>query len=74
MAIGLSGCAIPVGPYDYTYSAYGGRWQRTDSTSGRVGSLFSNAGARVSDDASAPDSAAEKDLYPDIQPAMSAPQ
>jgi len=30
-----------------TYSAYGGRWQRTDRTAGRVGSVFHPAGALV---------------------------
>lgn len=29
------------------YSAYGGRWQRTDRTHGRVGSVFAPAGAMV---------------------------
>lgn len=29
-----------------TYSAYGGRWQRTDRDHGRVGSLFAPAGAQ----------------------------
>lgn len=29
------------------YSAYGGRWQRTDRSQGRVGSVFHPAGAMV---------------------------
>ena len=29
---------------DYSYGAFGGRWERTDLTHGRVGSAFSPAG------------------------------
>jgi hypothetical protein len=30
-----------------SYSAYGGRWQRTDRNAGRVASVFAPAGAQV---------------------------
>lgn len=34
-----SGCALCHAPYDYTYAAYGGRWDvRCDRECGRVGS------------------------------------
>ncbi len=39
-----TGCALCGSPFDYTYSTYGGKWQRDDETSGRVGSLFEPAG------------------------------
>jgi hypothetical protein len=39
-----TGCAMCGSPFDYTYSTYGGKWQRDDETSGRVGSLFEPAG------------------------------
>ena len=41
-----SGCAICASPGDYEYAAYGGRWQRTDRTNGRVGSVLDPAGAQ----------------------------
>ena len=43
----VSGCSMCCTPYDYDYSAYGGRWQRTDMTNGRVGSAFAPAGDAV---------------------------
>jgi hypothetical protein len=41
-----SGCAICESPFDYTYDAFGGRWQRTDACCGRVGSAFTPVGVR----------------------------
>jgi len=38
------GCAVCFSPDDYTYGAYGGRWQRHDLSSGRVGSAYAEAG------------------------------
>ena len=38
------GCAVCCSPDDYNYGAYGGRWQRTDLSSGRVSSAFAEAG------------------------------
>lgn len=43
----LSGCRICCEPDDGAYSAYGGAWQRTNRSSGRVGSLINNAGAKA---------------------------
>jgi hypothetical protein len=40
-----TGCAMCGSPFDYSYSAYGGRWQRDDPDCGRVGSLFDPAGS-----------------------------
>lgn len=42
-----SGCAIGSSSDDCTYSAYGGRWQRSDPCNGRVGSVFDPADAQV---------------------------
>ena len=39
------GCAICQGPHDCDYPTYGGRWERTNRTHGRVGSEFDPAGA-----------------------------
>jgi hypothetical protein len=41
------GCAMCAGPDDYTYAAYGGRWQRDNMVTGRVGSIFDPAGGPV---------------------------
>lgn len=45
-----SGCAMCCSPDDYTYSAFGGRWQREDMLEGRVGSAFAASGSVVADD------------------------
>src|SRR5262249_4117704 len=39
-----SGCATCCAPFDYYYLAQTGRWWRTNPTTGRVGSMFDNAG------------------------------
>jgi len=39
-----AGCAMCASPHDFTYSAYGGSWQRDDPCCGRVGSVFHPAG------------------------------
>lgn len=41
------GCAMCGSQDDYTYAAFGGRWQRDDPINGRVGSAFAPAGAMV---------------------------
>lgn len=54
-----------------TYSASGGRWQRTDRDHGRVGSLFAPAGALVPYDASADPHAVpadERSAAPGLRP------
>jgi|GEM_PF-5327499 hypothetical protein len=43
------GCKTCLDCDDDVYAAYGGAWQRTNPHSGRVGSVFSEAGARVAD-------------------------
>lgn len=43
-----TGCSMCQRPFDYTYSAFGGSWQRGDQVNGRVGSTFDPAGATVS--------------------------
>ena len=62
----LSGCTICPGPYDDTYSAYGGRWKRLDPVNNRVGSAFVDAGTRVTDNAQNGATAAERDIYPEL--------
>src|SRR6187200_1874628 len=39
-----SGCATCCAPFDYNYLATAGRWVRNNPTSGRVGSMFDEAG------------------------------
>lgn len=51
-----------------TYSAYGGRWQRTDRAHGRVGSVFAPAGALVPYDDPV-GSAVDPDVPGDLPPA-----
>lgn len=54
------GCRICAECNDLDYPAYGGLWQRTRRDSGRVGSVFDPAGAKVSEL-----SAAESDRSPE---------
>ena len=49
-SVGISGCAICASPYDDTYSAFGGRWQRDVDNHGRVASVFTEAGFPVGED------------------------
>jgi hypothetical protein len=44
MAEVMSGCATCCAPFDYHYLATTGRWVRYNPTSGRVGSVFDEAG------------------------------
>ena len=46
---GLTGCAMCDNSQDCTYPAFGGKWQRDNPVSGRVGSLFDPAGVEVTD-------------------------
>ena len=56
----ISGCAICQSPFDYTYDASGGRWQRTDPCCGRVGSAFTQVGHRVETEPDEPTPAIEE--------------
>ena len=49
LSIPLAGCRICATCEELDYPAYGGSWQRTIRDSGRVGSVFEPAGARVAD-------------------------
>ena len=62
---GLTGCSMCCGPYDYHYPAFGGKHQRVDPTSGRVGSVFSDPNATFGP-------AADSNLEP--HPAIEAPR
>ena len=44
---GTTGCAMCDNAQDWTYSAFGGKWQRDNPHSGRVASLFDPAGGQV---------------------------
>ena len=44
---GSTGCAMCDNAQDWTYSAFGGKWQRDNPHSGRVASLFDPAGGQV---------------------------
>lgn len=45
-----TGCSICAHPYDYSYTYYGARWQRSDMERGRVGSAFYPAGEQLMSD------------------------
>ena len=47
LALLVSGCAMCCAPYDCDYPYVGGRWVRNNPSSGRVGSVFDEAGAAV---------------------------
>ena len=47
MLLASAGCSICCTPHYDMYPAYGGAWERTDRTHGRVGSVIEPAGARV---------------------------
>lgn len=47
LACNLTGCTICQDCGDLDYPTYGGAWERTRRDSGRVGSIFDPAGARV---------------------------
>lgn len=47
LACTITGCTICQDCGDVDYPAYGGAWERTRRDSGRVGSVFDPAGARV---------------------------
>ena len=54
----ISGCTLCASPDDYSYSAFGGRWQRHDMANGRVGSAFEPGGGEVTVEQLAPFEAA----------------
>lgn len=45
--LAATGCALPSDQGDMDYPTFGGAWQRTRPDSGRVGSVFDPAGARL---------------------------
>ncbi|HJN09498.1 MAG: hypothetical protein QGH33_06585 [Pirellulaceae bacterium] len=44
-----AGCTLCSDCDDYSYGAFGGRWERSDLNYGRVGSAFSPEGSTISD-------------------------
>ena len=54
LSVGSLGCSMCCGPFDYDYPVYGGKFERVDSSDGRVGSVFSDPNA--SSDGENPDS------------------
>jgi hypothetical protein len=44
---GTTGCAMCDNAQDWSYAAFGGKWQRDNPASGRVASLFDPAGGQV---------------------------
>ena len=42
MSVGSLGCSMCGGPFDFDYPVYGGKFERVDSSHGRVGSIFSD--------------------------------
>ncbi|RMF43955.1 MAG: hypothetical protein D6753_03840 [Planctomycetota bacterium] len=61
---GLSGCAIGQAGYLDDYGAVGGKWERGNPTSGRVGSPFSDAGTTVQTEQQSPSAAEEAPAAP----------
>ena len=63
------GCTTCASPYDDTYSAFGGVWERDLDNVGRVGSAFSDVGHRVEEEAvpveGAPAGEATEDMAPE---------
>lgn len=49
--LGASGCSMCAPGFLDDYATVGGKWQRSDPTQGRVGSIFSEAGETVSNGA-----------------------
>lgn len=47
LALSSVGCSICCTPHYDMFPAYGGAWERTNRTHGRVGSVFEPAGARM---------------------------
>ena len=43
--IGMAGCSMCCGPFDYDYPAFGGVNPRVDQRNGRLGSIFSDPNA-----------------------------
>ena len=58
------GCALCCSPDDYNYGTYGGRWQRHDMSTGRVGSAFAEAGYDSVGDAPAAEPSTDFELQP----------
>lgn len=58
------GCAVCCSPDDWNYGAYGGRWQRHDMSSGRVGSAFAESGYDSMQDVVESQPAAEPEALP----------
>lgn len=63
-----TGCRLCCDAEDNDYPAYGGVWERTNRSSGRVGSLFDPGGARVANllprDSADGDNDGQTDLFP----------
>lgn len=49
LALSASGCSMCSPGFLDDYATVGGKWQRSDPTQGRVGSIFSDPGSSISD-------------------------
>lgn len=67
-----TGCRLCCDLEDAAYSAYGGAWERTNRESGRVGSLFDPAGAKVADLAPRDSTGDKTDAIERIAPGLKA--
>ena len=65
IGLGLAGCSMCCGPYDYHYPTFGGKHERTDPVYGRVGSIFSDPNVALGP-------SADSNLVP--HPAVQAPR
>ena len=67
VVVAASGCSICCTPFDDAYPAYGGKWERTNRFSGRVGSAFDPAGGPVGETMSADELITEGGTYEEIE-------
>lgn len=47
ICVSMFGCSMCCGPYDFDYPTFGGKYQRTNPSYGRVGSVFSDPNANA---------------------------
>ena len=71
LALLSSGCAMCCAPFDCDYPYVGGSWVRTNPSSGRVASVFDEAGAKVDETAVA--TGQPTPAQPTVQPPIPRP-
>jgi hypothetical protein len=74
MAALSNGCAMCCAPFDWDYPCVGGRWERHNPTSGRVGSAFDEAGGPIAVATTTSATPVPANAAPTDMPQPSAPQ